>query len=515
VKLTQLVQTSANLAETRSRARKTRLLADCLAAMEPGDVHAGVSYLAGSLPQGRIGVGPSVMRSVTTPAAPLASLSIAAVDRAFADVAGIQGAGAQRRRLERLQLLWAEATRAEQAFLRRLLLGELRQGALEGVAVDALALASGSDKAVVRKALMVNGVLAEVASAALSGDKGALHRMRLQLMRPVQPMLAQPAESPESALQPGETAVFEYKLDGARVQIHRDGDSVRVYTRQLHDVTERVPELVAVAKAMPSGRFILDGEAIAFAANGRPLPFQVTMKRFSQRRDVGKLSGCLPLSCRIFDCLHADGDDLLDVGLAQRLERIAGFVPPELQVRRQLIDDADVARRFLSEAIADGHEGIMIKSLASPYEAGSRGAAWLKVKPVHTLDLVVLGAEWGSGRRKGWLSNLHLGARDPDSGGFVMLGKTFKGMTDKILQWQTAQLLARETARDGNLVHVRPELVVEVAFNTLQRSRQYPAGLALRFARIRRYRDDKPAHMADTLETVEQIYAADLGGNPA
>jgi DNA ligase-1 len=318
--------------------------------------------------------------------------------------------------------------------------------------------------------------------------------------------LAQPASGADDALRRLGEAALEFKLDGARIQVHRVDGEVRVYTRQLHEVTERVPEIVDAVRALPCRRLLLDGEAIALDGDGRPLPFQVTMQRIGRRRDIDEVRRRIPLTARFFDCLLVDDDELIDADGARRDDALRSLLPGDLCVERLVTSDPDSATAFLHRAIAAGHEGIMAKSLTAPYQAGNRGTEWLKIKPTHTLDLVVLAAEWGSGRRAGTLSNLHLGARADGDQGFVMLGKTFKGLTDRILAWQTKALLEREVARDGNVVHVRPELVVEVAFNELQRSPQYPAGLALRFARIKRYRDDKSATQADSMATVRRIY---------
>jgi DNA ligase-1 len=300
----------------------------------------------------------------------------------------------------------------------------------------------------------------------------------------------------------GVPAVVEWKLDGARIQVHRRDDRVAVYTRNLNDVTAAVPEVVEAVRALPARELILDGEVIALAPDGKPHPFQITMRRFGRRQEVGQLRAELPLTAFFFDVLLQDGDSIVDDPLSQRLERLDSVLPAALRVPRIVTADPEEASRFQADALARGQEGVMVKSLSAPYAAGRRGSAWLKVKEARTLDLVVLAVEWGSGRRKGWLSNIHLGARDPATGGFVMLGKTFKGMTDEMLKWQTKELLAREVGRDGHIVYVRPELVVEIAFNDVQRSPQYPGGVALRFARVKGYRPDKSAAEADTIDAV-------------
>jgi DNA ligase-1 len=412
-----------------------------------------------------------------------------------------------------LSTLLARATSAEQDFLIRLIVGELRQGALEGVMVDALARSSGAAAADVRRAVMVVGDLAAVAEPLLTEGPGALGRFRLRLMQPLQPMLAQTAPDVIDAMGDLGEVALEYKVDGARVQLHKDGDEVRVFTRSLREVTAAVPELVEVARAFPARTLILDGEAISFRPDGAPQPFQVSMRRFGRRLDVEGARGELPLSAFFFDALHLDGDDLVVRPGRERFAALEEVVPSALRIPRIVTGDRSRAEAFVAEALKRGHEGVMVKSLLAPYEAGNRGSSWLKVKPAHTLDLVVLAAEWGHGRRRGWLSNLHLGARDPEHGGFAMLGKTFKGMTDQMLAWQTEHLRALEIGTDGYTVHVRPELVVEVAFDGLQASSRYPSSLALRFARVKRYRTDKRPEDADTLERVRALYEKQLASD--
>ena len=398
----------------------------------------------------------------------------------------------------------------ERDFLARLIVGELRQGALEGVMLDAIARAAALPAQDVRRAAMYAGGLAAVAKAALTEGAAGLARFSIRLLQPVQPMLATPADDVAGALASLGTAALEWKLDGARVQVHKAGDEVRVFTRSLNDVTAAVPEVVEAVRTLPARELILDGETIALAANGAPQPFQVTMRRFGRKLEVDRLRSELPLAVFFFDALRRDGDDLVDRPARERFAALADAAPPQLVIPRIVTGDVAEGDAFLAGALAAGHEGIMAKAPEAPYEAGRRGASWLKIKRAHTLDLVVLAAEWGSGRREGWLSNLHLGARDPRTGGYVMLGKTFKGLTDETLEWQTAAFLARETARDGHVVHVRPEIVAEIAFNDLQASPHYPGGLALRFARLKRYRPDKTAAEADTIETVRALYDAQV-----
>lgn len=490
--LAELVTTSRRVGETRSRLEKIRLLAELLARLAPIEIPVGVAYLVGELRQGRIGLGWAAVRDARPGgAAAEPGLTLEAADRAFEEIGRISGAGSKAARLEALAALLARATPEEQDFLRRLVVGELRQGALEGVLVEAVARAADLPAAEVRRAAMLSGELREVATAALAVGRAALGRFRMELLRPVQPMLAGSAESPAAALGKLGRAAFEWKLDGARVQVHRRGDEVRVFTRKLNEVTASVPELVEAALALPEPELVLDGEVLALDAEGRPHPFQVTMRRFGRRLDVAALRAELPLTPFFFDVLHAGGEDWIDRPGSERWGALADLVPGDLRVPRAELEDEDAAEAFFQQALERGHEGLVAKALEAPYEAGRRGGGWLKLKPAHTLDLVVLAAEWGSGRRQGWLSNLHLGARDPTTGGFVMLGKTFKGMTDEVLARQTEELLARETHREGHVVHVRPELVVEIALDGLQDSPHYPGGLALRFARLRRYRADK------------------------
>ena len=509
MQLAELVQVSRDVAATRSRLRKRELLADCLRAAA-ADVSLVVNYLAGNLPQGRIGLGPAILREVRgLPAAATPSLPLAGVDEAFAEIAGIAGKGSQQRRRERLAALFGRATAGEQDFLARLVLGELRHGALEALLAEAIAAATGLPENAVRRAVMLAADPAAVARAAFADGAAGLARFRLVPMRPLQPMLAQPAEDMDAALEALGEAQLEYKLDGARVQIHRVDDEVRIFSRALNDVTASLPEVVETVRALPARTLIADGEVLALGERRKPLPFQVTMRRFGRKSDMAAMRAKLPLSVFLFDCLHVDGDDLLDRPLSERSRALAGLAGESLITPRLVTADPAAANAFLRRALAEGHEGLMAKALAGSYAAGSRGAGWLKVKQAHTLDLVVLAAEWGSGRRQGWLSNLHLGARDED-GGFVMLGKTFKGLTDRMLEWQTSALLELEIGREDHVVHVRPELVAEIAVNEIQASPQYPAGMALRFARVKRYRKDKTAAEADTLATVRAL----LAGHP-
>jgi ATP-dependent DNA ligase I len=507
VLLDEIARTSADVAATSSRLAKVTRLADALEHATPEEVPIAVAYLSGVLPQGTIGVGWAALRQLPDPAPPPPTLRLLEVDATVSRIAGISGAGSQTARREELAALFGRATEAEQRFLVGLLLGELRQGALEGVMVEAVARAASIPAAPVRRAVMLAGELGPVAAAAIAGGAEGLGGFGLTLLSPIQPMLAQTGDDLDDALARIRPASVEWKLDGARLQVHRAGDVVRGYTRNLADITDRIPEIVEAVRGLPLESVVLDGEAIALDADGRPRRFQQTMSRFGSKVKVEDVRKKVPLSPFFFDVLHLDGEDLIDRPARERIAALEERIPKPLRVPR--IETADVgdAQRFLEDALARGHEGVMVKALDAPYDAGRRGAGWLKVKVAHTLDLVVLAAEWGHGRRQGKLSNLHLGARDPESGTFVMLGKTFKGMTDELLAWQTERLQEIETHRDSHTVYVRPELVVEIAFDGVQTSTRYPGGMALRFARVKGYRPDKSADEADTIQTVRAIHA--------
>lgn len=512
MKLSLVVGTSRQVAETGGRLEKIRLLAALLATAPPGEIETTTAYLCGRLPQNRVGIGWATLRAASGDrAAEASSLEVAEVDAAFERMALASGKGSAETKQRLLRDLLARATGEEQQFLGRLVMGELRQGALEGLLTEAVARAASVPLEDVRRALMLAGDLPTVASAALTEGTPGLSRFSVRLFRPVLPMLAETAEDEEQAWSSLGEALLEYKVDGARIQVHKSGDDVRIFSRRLNEVTAAVPELVEAIRALPARELILDGETVALRPDGTPLPFQITMRRFGRKLDVDRLRHELPLTPFYFDLLYLDGTSLLGEPLSRRSAALADAVGEALVMPRRLAASASEAGEFLRTALARGHEGIMAKDLAAPYEAGRRGSRWLKVKPARTLDLVVLAAEWGHGRRQGWLSNLHLGARDPVSGGFVMLGKTFKGMTDEMLAWQTARLLELEVARDEYTVHVRPELVVEVAFNDVQASPQYPGGVALRFARVRRYRSDKAAAQADTIGSVVEIHRRQAG----
>ncbi len=429
------------------------------------------------------------------------------VDKALAAVAADQGPGSSERKIRGLRVLLERADARGRRLLTGLLMGELRQGALEGLLQEAVARAARLPPADVRQAVMFSGDLGEVARAALEEGAAGLSRFSLRVLSPVAPMLAHAAEDVGEALERLGEAAFEYKLDGARIQLHKAGEEVRVFTRQLQDVTPRVGEVVAWARTLPTRAIVLEGETIALRPDGKPQPFQVTMRRLGRSKAVEAARQELPLSSFFFDCLFLEGEGpLVALPYAERADRLRRVVPPASLLPRIVTGHPEVAAQFLRQALEAGHEGLMAKSLTAPYTAGQRGFHWLKLKPARTLDLVVLAVEWGSGRRRGWLSNLHLGARDPASGQYVMLGKTFKGLTDETLKWQTEKLLSLEVGRDDWTVYVRPELVVEIAFSDVQESPRYPAGLALRFARVKRYRPDKSAQEADTIQTVTEIF---------
>ncbi|MGC9381637.1 ATP-dependent DNA ligase [Streptomyces sp. MH13] len=510
--LARLAQVSREVAATSARSRKTALLAELFREAEAADVPVVIPYLAGRLPQGRIGVGWKVLSRPVAPAA-VPSLTVREVDARLARLGAVSGAGSQAERTRLVGELMGAATEDEQRFLTGLLTGEVRQGALDAAAVEGLAAATGAPPAGVRRAVMLAGSLQTVAEALLADGPGALDRFRLTVGRPVLPMLAHSASSVAEAVGKLGACAVEEKLDGIRVQVHRDGDTVRIYTRTLDDITDRLPEVTAAALELPGARFVLDGEVISLDEGGRPRAFQETAGRVGSRTDVATAARAVPVSVVFFDALSVDGHDLLDLPLTERHAALARLVPEPTRVRRTLVPGSAgtrAAEEFLAETLRRGHEGVVVKGLDAAYSAGRRGASWLKVKPVHTLDLVVLAAEWGHGRRTGKLSNLHLGARAPD-GSFVMLGKTFKGMTDALLAWQTERLGQLAVEEHGWGVTVRPELVVEIAYDGLQRSTRYPAGVTLRFARVVRYREDKRPQEADTVDT---LLAAHPGAAP-
>ncbi|MGI8899784.1 MAG: ATP-dependent DNA ligase [Nocardioides sp.] len=503
--LIEVVETSATVAATRSRKEKVAALAGCLRRAEPDEIETVTSYLGGALRQRRTGVGwRGAGASIDAAGTP--TLTVTEVHEAFDLLAALSGAGSQGARSAALGDLLGRATEAEQTWLRGALTGAVRQGALEALVQEAVAAAAEVPLPAVRRAAMLAGCTVPIAAAAFSGGEPVLAAVGLEVGRPVLPMLASSAPDLTTAMAKvgGGLVAVDAKLDGIRIQVHRVGDEVRIATRSLDDITDRLPEVVAIARALPADRFVLDGEALALADDGRPRPFQETASRTAQESGV-------VITPYFFDLLHLDGLDLLDSPGSERLARLTALVPEAHVVPRLVTDDLATAEDFARHVLSDGHEGVVVKNLDAPYDAGRRGSTWVKVKPVHTLDLVVLAVEWGSGRRQGWLSNIHLGARDPDTGGFVMLGKTFKGMTDAMLAWQTERFTELATSpadQSSYVVHVAPVQVVEIAFDGVQRSSRYPGGVALRFARVLRYRDDKTAEQADTIETVRAYLVA-------
>jgi DNA ligase 1 len=502
-----LTATSDAVTATSRRTEKVAALAGLLQRLAPAEIEPAVGFLTGVPRQGKVGIGWATVSSLSVPPAPEPSLTVLDIDRVLDVVLATTGSGSIGARREVLTQVFARATEGEQWFLGRLLVGELRQGALAGIMTDAVAKAAGVPLASVRRAAMFSGDLGRAAVSALTGGVAALETVTLQPLHPVQPMLAAPATDLAAALAETGPASVEWKLDGARIQAHRAGDDVRLFTRNLNDVTDRLPGVAAAIRALDADSLVLDGEVIGLgedleADTGRPRRFQDTMSTFG--RDEGDRNG--GLRAFFFDVLHAGGEDVVQRPLADRLA-VLDEVAGALRIPSLVTADPQEAEVFLTGALARGHEGVVVKSLHAPYDAGRRGGAWRKVKPVHTVDLVVIAAEWGHGRRRGWLSNLHLGARDPATGSFVMVGKTFKGLTDALLAWQTERLQALAIGTEGIVVHVRPELVVEIALDGVQVSRRYPGGVALRFARVRRYRDDKRPAEADTIDDVRALLA--------
>lgn len=498
--LAELVTTSARVAATSSRKAKITALAGLLSAIESEEIPIAIGLLSGQVRQGSIGIGYAAVFGVEVAPAHLESLTLRDVDEVLEAIPTMTGPGSQERRARLLESLFNRATDAEQDFLRRTLTGEVRQGALAGVLVGAVAEAFEVGAPAVRRSLMLRADLGAVAQIAAADGPEGLTEVGLQVLSPVQPMLASPAGSIEEAVK-GKVSV-EWKLDGARIQVHRLDEEVRVFTRNQNDITLRMPEVVTVARSLPAKAFILDGEAMALRADGTPQPFGETISRFgTEERAFAEL----PIYPFFFDVLHLEGEHLIDHPLSERLSRLDRVASTAHRIARITTDNVDEASRFAEQALAAGHEGVMVKTLESTYEAGRRGKSWRKVKPVHTYDLVVLAVEWGHGRRSGMLSNIHLGARDETSGEFVMVGKTFKGMTDEMLRWQTERFPELEVRRDRWTMYLRPEQMVEVAIDGVQRSPRYPGGIALRFARVKRYRDDKKPEEADTIQSLQAM----------
>lgn len=497
--LADVVAVSDALRVTTSRTGKLAELADLLRRVPPPEVPAAVGFLAGEPRQGRIGVGWATLSAIQPEPSAAPQLTVADLDLALTRIQETTGPGSAAERARLFQELLVRATAEESDFVRRLLVGELRQGALDGVMGEAIARAAGIAPSIVRRGLMLSGDLRETARLALEGGADALRGIGLQVLRPLLPMLASTAESVEEALAETRLSSVEWKIDGVRIQVHRSGDEVRIYTRNLNDATDRLPDVVAIARSLPASAFVLDGEALWPGESGMPRGFKELMSQF------GRLPGraAAEIVAFFFDCLHLGGVDLIDLPLLERTEHLAALAG-EWRIPSITTADPAAATRFLDAALEAGHEGVMVKGADSTYQAGRRGKAWKKVKAAKTCDLVVIGAEWGHGRRQGWLSNLHLGAIGPD-GQPVMVGKTFKGLTDERLRWQTEQFLRLESGRSGIVVFVRPELVVEIELDGVMPSSRYPGGVALRFARVRRYRPDKSPAEADTIETVRAL----------
>ena len=503
--LAQVVETSSRIANTTKRLEKADLLTGLLKQLNPGEVEIVVAFLSGVTRQGRIGIGYATLKEAMATAAGTSSLEIEEVDRCLQELSQVRGPGSDQRKRELLNRLLARSTEIEQKFLTSLLIGELRQGALEGVMLDALARASSLPAERIRRAAMMAGGAASIARAVLENGEAGLSQFSIQVFRPVQPMLAQTADDMADALGELGEAALEYKFDGARVQAHKSGDEVLIFSRASNDVSAAVPEIVQAVRALPADQLILDGEVLSLDQDGRPQPFQVSMRRFGRKLDVERVMSELPMSPFWFDLLYLNGSPLIDEPQARRFDELARLAPPETLVPHLVTANRDRAEDFLHGALQHGHEGIMAKARDSSYAAGARGQSWLKIKKARSLDLVVLAAEWGNGRRRGWLSNLHLGARDTEKGGFAMLGKTFKGLTDEMLAWQTQEFLKLEVARDHYTVYLEPKVVAEIAFNEIQISPRYESGLALRFARVKRYRPDKSPNDADTFATVQKL----------
>jgi DNA ligase 1 len=495
--LADVVAASREVAGTTSRSRKVAILADLLGRLDPTELPLAVGFLSGAPRQGRVGVGDATIYGVEAAPAAKASLTVGDLDRAIAEVLRATGAGSAARRRQLLRELLGRATEPEADFVRRLFTGELRQGALAGVMVDAVARAARVSPELARRALMLSGDLTRTAEIAMTEGEEGLRAVGFEIFRPILPMLASPAESVPAALVTFDRASVEWKLDGIRIQVHRGGDDVRIYTRNLNDITHALPGIVEAVRCLPVRQAVFDGEALWMQEDG-PAAFQDTVSRIDREAPPEGMKTFL------FDVLHVNGDDLLDTPLEERAARLDA-IAPWLRIPAVLTSDVEEGERVLDEALRAGHEGVVVKDAASLYAAGRRGKAWRKVKPVRTYDLVVLGAEWGHGRRQGWLSNLHLGARDPATAEFLMVGKCFKGLTDELLEWQTRELLARQTGRQGIAVLVRPELVIEIALDGVQSSTRYPGGVALRFARVKRYRPEKPADEADTIDDLRAL----------
>jgi len=507
--LKQLVEISERISATKKKKEKVSLIARFFREAKGKEISLVAFYLSGELPQGRMGIGWISLQEALKGAPFLPKpLSLVDLDRYFDSIVTESGGGSSGRKVQILRQAFSHTGERERGFLAGLILGEIRQGALEGLILEAVAQATSLPLDLLQRSLMFSGSIGEVARTAIEEGASGLSRFQPKLFHPISPMLASPVEGEDEAIDRLGEAGWEYKIDGARIQVHKDGEEIRIFTRHLKEITESVPEIITLAKKFLMDKAIFEGEAIALREDGKPLPFQTTMRRFGRIQDVERIQKEIPLKPFFFDLLHLDGQSILDVPYGKRFEQLTERMPSEYLIPRIVTADRAKVRDFLLQSLKAGHEGLMAKGLDSPYVAGQRGFMWLKIKPAQTLDLVILAAEWGHGRRKGWLSNLHLGARDEESGEFVMLGKTFKGLTDEMLKCQTKKLLEFETGRDEWTVYVRPELVVEVAFNDIQESPRYPGGLTLRFARVKRFREDKSPREADTFQKVKTFFEA-------
>jgi len=512
LKFEEIVEASERLRNTAGKKTKVSILADLLRRSRGRETCLLAHYLVGSIPSGKIGIGwKTIQNAIEGLSSSDGNIEIHEVQRYLDDLSQIKGAGSAQRKTRTLRELFGRLKENQRAFLTGFLLGELRQGALEGLVLEAVAEASSLSSDLIRQSFMFSGDIGLVAEAALHRGKEGLEQFGPRIFQPIYPMLASPAEDPEEAIGRLGEAGWEYKIDGARIQVHKNNGNIRIFTRQLKEVTDSLPEIAALARALPVGEAIFEGEAIALRPDGKPLPFQTTMRRFGRIRNVERTREAIPLSSYFFDLLYLDGDPLFTRGYRERFGLLSSIMPPDHVIPSIVTGDEKAASEFLEKSLEAGHEGLMAKGLDSSYAAGQRGFQWLKVKRAHTLDLVILAAEWGHGRRQGWLSNIHLGARDPESGRFVMLGKTFKGLTDRMLQWMTRKLQTIEVDRDAYTVYVKPELVVEIAYSDLQESPRYPGGLALRFARVKRFREDKKPSEADTIQTVWSAFQAASG----
>lgn len=510
--LSDLVTVSKRVSETQRKKEKILLISNFLKNCYGEEISIAASYLSGEIPQGSLGIGWGILQKViSNPILNPKSFKLTEIDKIFHELTFLRGKGSSEKKIKLLQNLFSSINDDEKRFIIGLITGELRQGALKGIVIEAIAEASNIPIQLVQQALMFSGKIGEVARIALEKGLRGLSIFKPRLFQPIAPMLANTAESEEDPLIRWGKVACEFKIDGARIQVHKDGEEVKVFTRHLKEVTERVPEIIELVRSFPFDKAIIEGEIFAIRSDGRPMPFQITMRRFGRIQDIENIKNEFPLSSNFFDLLYIDGDSLINESYHRRFQILSNYVPDKYLIPRIVTEDKNEILEFLNISLNKGNEGIMAKSMDSPYVAGHRGYYWLKIKPAKTLDLVVLAAEWGHGRRSGYLSNLHLGARDPESGKFIMLGKTFKGLTDEMLKWQTEKLLSIEIGRDEWTVYVEPKLVVEIAFDSLQESPRYPGGLALRFARVKRYREDKSPQEVDTIQKVWEIFESDRG----